>query len=46
MGHSKGSPDREVHSNTGLLEKEKFQINDLTLHLQNLEEQQQTLQSQ
>ena len=43
MGHSKGSPEREVHSNTGLHTKniETFQVNNLTLHLQELEEQQQ-----
>ena len=42
LGHSKGSPEREVHSNTGLHKIiERFQINILTLHLQELEEQQQ-----
>ena len=42
MGHSKGSPEREVHSDTGLPKKiETFQTNDLTLHLQELAEQQQ-----
>ena len=42
MGHSKGCPEREVHSDTGLPKKiETFQINNLTLHLQELEEQQQ-----
>ena len=42
MGHSKGSPEREVHSNTGLLKNiETFQTNNLTLRLQELEEQQQ-----
>ena len=44
MGQSKGSPQREVHSNTGLPKKEKkietFKINNLTLCLQELEEQQ------
>ena len=41
MGHSKGSPEREVHSNTGLHKKiETAQINKLTIHLQELEEQQ------
>ena len=41
MGHSKGSLEREVHSGTGPPKKiETFQINNLTLHLQNLEEQQ------
>ena len=43
MGHSKGSPEREIHSNTVLPKKiETFQVNNLTLHLQELEEQQQT----
>ena len=38
MGHSKGSPEREVHSNTGYLKKiETFQTNNLTLQLQELE---------
>ena len=42
MGHSKGSPEREVHSDTGIPKKiETFQINNLTLRLQELEEQQQ-----
>ena len=45
MGNSKGSPEREFHSETGLYkkkkEKETFQINNLTLQ-QELEEQQQT----
>ena len=41
MGHSKGIPEREVHSHTGLLKIiGTFQINNLTLHLQELEEQQ------
>ena len=42
MGHSKGSPEREVHSNTGYLTKiETFQTNNVTIRLQELEEQQQ-----
>ena len=42
MGHSKGSPEREVHSNTGLPKRiETFQINNQTLCLEELEEQQQ-----
>ena len=42
MGHSKGSPEREVHSNTDLLKKiETFQTNNLTVRRQELEEQQQ-----
>ena len=44
MGHSKGSPEREVHSDTNLPKKkiETFQINNLTLHLQELEEKKQS----
>ena len=39
MGHSKGSPQREVHSNTALPKKiETFQTNNLTLRLQQLED--------
>ena len=42
MGHSEGSSEREVHSYTGIPKKiETFQINNLTLHLQELKEQQQ-----
>ena len=42
MGHSKGSPEREVHSNTDLPKKiETFQTNNLNLCLQEMEEQQQ-----
>ena len=42
MGQSKGSPEREVHRDTGLPKKDRtFQINNPTLHLQELEEQQQ-----
>ena len=42
MGHSEGSPEKQVHSNIGLPKKiEAFQINNLTLHLQELEEQKQ-----
>ena len=41
MGHSEGSPDREVHSNSELPKKDrKFEINRISLHLQELEEQQ------
>ena len=41
MGHSKGSPEREVHSNTSLIKKtDTFQTKNLTLHLQEQEEQQ------
>ena len=46
MGHSKGSPERKVHSNTGLFKAylkkiETFQTNNLTLRLQEREEEQQ-----
>ena len=35
MGHTKGSSEREVYSNIGLPKNiEIFQINNLTLHLQ------------
>ena len=43
MGYNEGSPEKEVHSNTGLPKKTAtFQINNLTLHIQEREEQQQT----
>ena len=40
MGHREGSPEREVHSNTGLttFQIETFPINTLSLHLQGLED--------
>ena len=41
MGHSKGSPEGEVRSNTSLPKKDRNISNNLTLHLQELEEQQQ-----
>ena len=43
MGQSKGSPEREVHIaiQAYLKRMETFQINNLTLHLQELKEQQQ-----
>ena len=42
MGHSKGSPEREVHSDTGLPKKNRNISNKQpTLRLQELEEQQQ-----
>ena len=42
MGHKEGRPEREVQSDTGLSKKDrKFQISKLTLHVQELEEQQQ-----
>ena len=42
MGHSKGSPEREVNSNTGLPKKNRNISNkQLSLHLQELKEQQQ-----
>ena len=38
MGHCKSSAKGKVHSNTGLpQEQEKSQINNLTLHLKQLE---------
>ena len=41
MGHSKSSPEREVHSNSELPKKDrKFEINRISLHPQELEEQQ------
>ena len=41
MGNSEGSPEREVHSDTGLSKKDRNISNNLTLRLQELEEQQQ-----
>ena len=41
MRHCKGSPERDVHSNTGLPSKDRNISNNLTLYLQELEEQQQ-----
>ena len=42
MGHSQGSPQKEIHSDTGLSKKiETFQINNLKLHLLEVEEKQQ-----
>ena len=41
MGHSKGSPDREVHTDTGLPYEDRNSSNNLTLRLQELEEKQQ-----
>ena len=42
-GSNAGSPESETPSNTGLPKKDRnIQINNLTLHLQELEEQQQT----
>ena len=43
MRHSKGSPEREVHSNTGLPKKERNISNEQPIqHIQELEEQQQS----
>ena len=40
MGHGKSSPKGKVHSNTVIpQEKEKSQINNLTLHLKQPEEE-------
>ena len=42
MGHSKGNPEREVHSIQAYLKRiETSQINNVTIHLRELEEQQQ-----
>ena len=43
MGHSKGSPEREVHCYPALTEKDRNISNNLTLHLQEVKEQQQRL---
>ena len=50
MGQSKSSLDEEVHSDTSLPKKKKkrketFQTSNLTVHLQELGEQQQQAQS-
>ena len=44
VGQSERSPEREIHSNAGLLfrEAEQSQINNLKLHLKELEKEQQT----
>ena len=43
MGHSKSCSKREVYSNTSLSqETKKSQINDITLHLKQLENDEQT----
>ena len=43
MGYSKSSSKREVYSNTSLPQKqEKSHINNLTLHLKELEKEEQT----
>ena len=43
MGHSKSNPKRGIHGITDLFKKqEKAQINNLTLHLSELEKEQQT----
>ena len=37
MGHSKGNPEREAHSNTGLpIEERKISNNNLNLHVKEL----------
>ena len=42
MGHSKGTPEKEVHGNTGLPTKDRnISTSNLTLRLQELKEQQQ-----
>ena len=42
MGNSKGRTEREVHSNRGLHKKARNILSNLSLHLQEQEEQQQT----
>ena len=43
MRHCKSNAQREIPSNTGLPQKEeKYQINNLTLHLNELEKEKQT----
>ena len=43
MGHREVSPEEEIHRTAGLPNKDKkSQINNLTLHLKHLEEQQQS----
>ena len=43
MGQGEGRPEREVHSNTGLPKRARnISTNNLTLHLPELEKQQQT----
>ena len=44
MGHHKGNPEREVHSITALPkeDRKKSEMNNLTLHLKELEKQQPT----
>ena len=44
MGHRESNPKREICSITGLAQKKKkkAQINNLTLHLKELEKEQQT----
>ena len=42
MGHSKSCSKREVYRNTNFRKQEKSQINNLTLHLKQLEKEEQT----
>ena len=39
MGHFKSSPKGKVHSNTGTPQEIRSQINNLTLHLKQLEKE-------
>ena len=39
MGLREGGPEREVHNNTGLPKEDRKVSNDLTLYVQELEEQ-------
>ena len=41
MGHCKSSAQREIHSNTCLPQKRRSQIDNLTLHLNKLEKEEQ-----
>ena len=41
MGCHKGSVQREIHNNTGLPQKRKSQIDNLTRHLNELEKEEQ-----
>ena len=39
VGHYKSSAKRKVHSNTGIPQETRSQINNLTLHLKQLEKE-------
>ena len=42
LGHRESNPSREIHSITGLSQKQKIQINNLTLYLKEVEKEQQS----